>query len=211
MSLFVLHVGCGPKGTQLPDLFCGEDWQEIRLDIDPTLEPDVIASMTDMGAVEDASVDGIYSSHNLEHLYAHEVPIALAEWQRVLKPGGVIFLRVPDVQAIATYVAEDKLEDVLYESAAGSIFPIDVLWGHRPPIAEGNHFMAHKTGFTRSTLVAKLTQAGFAQVATTCANFELVAIAVKAGAATNADLSFLVPAPRPVSRWGYLASLVFKK
>ena len=32
-----------------------------------------------MSAVESGSVDGIYSSHNIEHVYPHEVPAVLAE------------------------------------------------------------------------------------------------------------------------------------
>jgi predicted SAM-dependent methyltransferase len=40
-----------------------------------------------MKAVASESVDAIFSSHNIEHLYPHEVPVALAEFIRVLKPG----------------------------------------------------------------------------------------------------------------------------
>lgn len=35
----------------------GSDWKEIRLDIDPANEPDIVGSMLDMAAVADASVD----------------------------------------------------------------------------------------------------------------------------------------------------------
>ena len=36
--------------------------------------------MTDMSMVDSAAVDAVWSSHNLEHLYAHEVPVALGEF-----------------------------------------------------------------------------------------------------------------------------------
>ena len=37
-------------------------------------------------AVQDASVDAVFPSHNIEYLYSHEVPLALAEFiERVLK------------------------------------------------------------------------------------------------------------------------------
>ena len=75
----LLHVGCGPKHP-LPAFLTGDEWQEIRLDIDPNVKPDIIASITHMAAVDNASVDGVYSSHNLEHLFAHEVPIRWANF-----------------------------------------------------------------------------------------------------------------------------------
>jgi hypothetical protein len=45
------------------------------------LNPDIVGTMTDMSAVADASVDALFSSHNIEHLYPHEVPVALAEFR----------------------------------------------------------------------------------------------------------------------------------
>jgi predicted SAM-dependent methyltransferase len=52
--------------------------QELRLDIDASVAPDIVATMTDMSRVADASVDAVFSSHNIEHLDPHEVPVALA-------------------------------------------------------------------------------------------------------------------------------------
>jgi len=145
-------------------MFRGGGWIERRLDIDPAVQPDIVASITDMKPVVDASVDGVFSSHNLEHLYAHEVAVALGEFFRVLKPGGVVLVTMPDLQSVAAAVAENKLEDMLYMSPAGPICPLDVLYGFRPAIARGNIFMAHKTGYTATTLQQKLEAAGFTAV-----------------------------------------------
>ena len=60
-------------------------WREIRLDIDPDVNPDVVASITDMQVISDAAVDAVYSSHNVEHLYPHEVPLALREMNPCVK------------------------------------------------------------------------------------------------------------------------------
>jgi len=165
-SLNFLHVGCG--STRKPAVgkgFQGDEWKEIRLDIDPTVEPDVISSMLDMDQVPTASVDGVYSSHNIEHLYLHEVPLALAEFFRVLKPNGLLVLICPDLQSICRLVVDDKLDEPAYLSSAGPIAPIDVLYGHREPMAAGNLYMAHRTGFTLRTLVAAVRSAGFRSVA----------------------------------------------
>ena len=159
----VLHVGCGPAAPgRLPDAFFPDgQWREIRLDIDPLAAPDIVASITDMAAVPDASVYAVWSSHNLEHLFAHEVPAALAEFRRVLRPGGFALITVPDLQSVAARVAEDRLAEPAYLSPAGPVSPLDMLYGHGAQIATGNAFMAHRTGFTARSLEAALVAVGF--------------------------------------------------
>lgn len=161
-----LHVGCGP--ARKPDVGPGlraQDWREIRLDIDPAVQPDIVASMLDMSVVSAESVDAVYSSHNIEHLYPHEVPVALAEFLRLLKPAGFLLLTCPDLQSICRLVVEDKLDQPAYVSPAGPIAPHDVLYGHRPQLAAGKLFMAHRTGFTLKTLMQTVRAAGFRSVA----------------------------------------------
>ncbi|MBR0683731.1 class I SAM-dependent methyltransferase [Roseomonas eburnea] len=162
----VLHVGCGAADPRkLPAAFfpVGE-WHEVRLDIDPAVAPDIEASITDMAVVESASVDAVWSAHNLEHLFAHEVPLALAEFRRVLRRGGFALMTVPDLQRVAELVAQDRLVEPAYLSPAGPIAPLDMLYGHGGAIAGGNVFMAHHTGFTARSLEAALVAAGFALV-----------------------------------------------
>jgi hypothetical protein len=158
----VLHVGCGAYDREkLPAVFLQPDWREIRLDIDPEVGPDVVASITDMSVVSDGTIDAVYSSHNIEHLYPHEVPLALGEMHRVLNPAGFALIRLPDLQEVARHVAEGKLEEPLYISPMGAISPLDILYGHRASLESGNTFMAHRTGFTGHTLGSALIKAGF--------------------------------------------------
>lgn len=166
----ILHVGPGHRnnGAKLPAAFLSSEWQEIRLDIDPANEPDIVGSMLDMAAVADASVDAIYSAHNIEHVYAHEVPQVLKEFLRVLKPDGFLVVTCPDLQTVCQLVAEDKLSDAAYTSQAGPITPLDILYGHGAALATGHHYMAHKTGFTLKTLTQALHAAGFATSAGKC-------------------------------------------
>ena len=75
-----LHVGCGPKRKERTTRgFNTDAWSEIRLDIDPSVSPDVTGTMTDMASVSAGSVNAVFSSHNIEHLYPHEVPLSLAQ------------------------------------------------------------------------------------------------------------------------------------
>ena len=160
-----LHVGCGPKHKDQTTIgFNTDEWQEIRFDIDESVKPDLVGTMTDMSSVESESVDALFSSHNIEHLYPHEVPVALKEFSRVLKSDGFVVITCPDLQSVCKLVAEDKLTDAAYVSPAGPITPLDILYGHRPPMARGNLYMAHRCGFTKKTLSQDLQSAGFAMV-----------------------------------------------
>lgn len=179
-SIF-LHAGPGPlrKGdTPFAEL----DFKEFRVDLDPSFDPDLLSSITNLENIESESMDAIYSSHNLEHLYAHEVPTALSEFLRVLKSDGFLLLTCPDLQSVAQQIAADKLCDPVYMSTMGPITPLDIVYGHRRELARGNHHMAHRCGFTASVLAGSLKDAGFAQVACQqrgANHFDLWALATK--------------------------------
>ena len=177
-----LHVGCGPKrkGPKTPG-FDGDDWSEIRLDIDPSVSPDLIGTITDLSAVETGAMDAVFSSHNIEHLYPHEVPLALREFKRVLGKNGFLSITCPDLQSVAQFIATRGLGETAYVSAMGPITPIDMLFGHRESMRKGNLYMAHRTGFSAKTLLAALQETGFGKIAVVSrpSQFLLWAIATK--------------------------------
>lgn len=178
----LLHIGPGnSRIDQTTQGFNNGQWQELRLDIDPSVKPDIIGTMTDMSLVKDHSVDAIFSSHNIEHLYPHEVPLALAEFNRVLADDGFCVITCPDLKSVCALIAEDKLTEPAYDSAAGPIAPIDMLYGHRDYVGAGNLFMAHRCGFTEKVLRGTLNACGFPWVATLVrpATFDIWAIACK--------------------------------
>ena len=156
-----LNVGCGPVDSPKIRGFDNGDWKEIRLDIDEGVNPDIVGTLTDMKLVETASVDAVHSAYNIDHIYPHEVPIALAEFYRVLKEDGIVYIRCPDIQLISGAVINDQLLEALYESPAGPISPIDIIYGNRQEIVEGNEYMAKKCGFTYSVLNMAFWEAGF--------------------------------------------------
>jgi SAM-dependent methyltransferase len=160
MKIF-LHVGCGPQNKSTCLGFNNDNWKEIRLDIDKNVNPDIVGTLTDMKLVETGSVDAVYSSHNIEHIFPHEVPIALSEFYRVLKEDGIVVITCPDLQSAGKALTQDKLFETLYESPMGPVTAFDVLFGHRKTTADGNVFMIHKGGFTYSTLDMAFYKAGF--------------------------------------------------
>lgn len=163
----LLHVGCG--GDSAPEW--AEEFQEVRLDISPENNPDVLASMTDMGDI--GEFDSIYCSHALEHLMPHDVGVALGEFLRVLKAGAYAVVAVPDLEDVR------PTEDVLYVSPCGPITGLDLMYGLRSALKE-RPFMAHRTGFTAQTLEKAFVEAGFSQVHVKRMEcFNLLCIAVK--------------------------------
>lgn len=159
----VLHVGCGSATiAKMPHGFQDGSWRELRFDIDPAYNVDFQGTMLDMSAVADDSVDALYSSHNIEHVFAHEVDVVLREFRRVIKPDGFVVITCPDLESVAKHIAVGQLEDPLYVSPTGPISALDIFYGHGAAIARGEVYMAHKTGFTARTLGAHGQASGFA-------------------------------------------------
>lgn len=162
----LLHVGCGHANIDSIPLpgFRQSAWREIRFDADQSVLPDIVGTMADMSAVPDGFADAIYSSHGIEHLYWHDVPRALAEFHRTLNSDGFVVITCPDVQAAAQMIAKDRMFETAYLSAAGPITPFDILYSYRPFVAANPEWMSHHCGFTLTTLMAVLREAGFAGV-----------------------------------------------
>jgi hypothetical protein len=159
----LLNAGCGSSDhTRLPRFF--RKWRQIRVDVDASMKPDLVASIADLSAIPDGSVDAIWCAHCVEHLFAHEVPLALAEFRRVLCERGFACIIVPDLQAIAHWIATDRLHETIYQAPAGSVTAHDMIWGFGPAIANGKTGMAHHCGFTPTPFLECLKQAGFGEI-----------------------------------------------
>lgn len=195
-----IHVGCGPKHkNQTTKGLNTSGWVEKRLGIDAPANPDVIRTMTDMLALSAGSIKAIFSSHNIEHPYPHEVPVALSEFFRVLSDDGFAVITCPDLQSVYALVVDDKLADPAYVSAAGSIVPIDILYGHRPAMAHANLYMAHCSDFTKKVLGATLQTSGFQSVVVMArpSAYDLWSLASKSRMA-EADLRVLASQHFPI-------------
>lgn len=116
----------------------------------------------------DASADWVFSCHVLEHLaYPAGALALLREVRRVLRPGGVVRLVVPDMHAYArAYVDQDR-----------GFLDADARWCDwvsrtRTPLEQilrwagcGNEpFFGHKFGYDLPTLAALLREAGLDEV-----------------------------------------------
>jgi SAM-dependent methyltransferase len=194
-ALTLVNVGCGPRdGRKLPDHF--SNWRELRVDVDPAAQPDIVADLTDLSAIADASADAVWAAHCVEHLYEHQVRIALAEFRRVLRDDGFVCVIVPDLQTVAKFVAADRLHETLYESPAGPVSPHDIVFGFGAAIASGRTSMAHRCGFTPGMLQRCFRQLPFAEVLLRrrSAELELVAVARPLPARDDAERAALMTA-----------------
>lgn len=158
----VLHVGCGGKTIRtMGKGFNDGTWEEVRFDINERVRPDIIGTIVNMETVPEDSMDAIWSSHNIEHVYYHEVSNVLREFRRILRDDGFCVITCPDVESVCARVASGALTKTLYRSPAGPITALDILYGHTASVARGEVYMAHKTGFDLQLLGARLKQAGF--------------------------------------------------
>ena len=83
------------------------------LDVRPAPHVDHVGNAQDLTRFADGTFAEIYASHVLEHFdYVEELPRVLAEWHRVLAPGGVLRLSVPDIDILAHLLLQRHVLDV---------------------------------------------------------------------------------------------------
>lgn len=136
------------------------------VDIDPDLYPDVVAEVSDL-PFEDDTVDEIYASHVLEHV-PYDSP-ALKEWLRVLKPGGVCTVVVPDIVQVfylwrhrQTWGPYNLPIDQEYVNATA--FGAHIMKEKMPELQIGTIGHTHKQIFIFDMLIQAMLEAGFANV-----------------------------------------------
>lgn len=182
----LLHAACGPATiADLRPMFpvFGEDWTEVRLDIDGKYGADIVGDMRDIETWESdrpvpgGDFDAVYCSHAIEHLHLYDAPKALATFREVLKPGGFLIVIVPNFEAACRHVIEGRGQK-FYDSPAGPIFAYEVIYGKENWSAD-NAFMRHATGYTPDLLRGVIVGAGFRINLQSFDDFNLLIGAVK--------------------------------
>ena len=101
----------------------------------------------------------IYASHLFEHVDRYKARNVLMEWYRLLKPGGKLYILVPDLEALSRLYLEN-IE--IYETEKGKYiadFAMDIIFG-----GQINSLDFHYYGYSYKTLCALLEAVGFKNV-----------------------------------------------
>ena len=133
------------------NLGCGYDHREgyLNVDFQDFHSPDVVGDVRDLAVLPSDTFDEIIAIDVLEHLPRSDTAKGLAEWARLLAPGGTLHLQMPDVTACGRFLVE-------HDSQADHAQLISQLFG-----TQGYTGDFHLAGFTDLTLVAVLRDAGF--------------------------------------------------
>ncbi|MEW6554103.1 MAG: class I SAM-dependent methyltransferase [Actinomycetota bacterium] len=116
----ILEVGCG--GGALLAFLAGKGHDAVGLDISEDAvdlarraAPSCRVVRADAGVLpfEDVSFDRLLSHHLVEHL--DDLPAALAEWRRVLAPGGIMAACTPNRLYASPQIFEDPGHLHIYE------------------------------------------------------------------------------------------------
>jgi len=131
-----LHIGCGT--INIPG------W--VNIDARPFSHVHIISKNIVLSEFTDSSVSAIYLCHVLEHFPFSEVESVLRLFYKKLKPGGVLYLAVPDFAKIVhTYASTQDISAIVKPLMGGQEY-------------EHNF---HYAIFDQSFLTSKLLSIGF--------------------------------------------------
>lgn len=145
-----LNIGAGRSNW-------GSEWDHIdAAKIDPRTReplPQIVSSDMMLSAYADESVDVIYSSHTLEYFSRKDAESLLTCWLTKLKIGGIMYLAVPDFEAIANLYVNDQSTHL--DNFIGPLYGVMGL---------NNEEISHKTVYDYQTLTSLLDRVGFKNI-----------------------------------------------
>lgn len=135
-----IHLGCGR--VDHPAF--------VNVDVAPFAHIHHVHAVERLPMFPNEAASLIYVCHCLEHVSFLDIPAVLEEWKRVLKPGGILRISVPDFDCILA----------IYEAFHHDIAAIE------KTLMGGQNYPAnfHKAVFNRAYLTRLLEAAGFTNV-----------------------------------------------
>lgn len=133
-----LNLGCGEKKIQ----------GYINVDCRPECGPDQLYDVRVL-PYNDGEVDEIRAYDLLEHFGRNETLLVLKEWNRVLKKGGKLTIKCPNITLIAS---------AYLKGAINGLECARLLYGNQE---DDNPANFHKNGFDEETIKLFLEETGF--------------------------------------------------
>lgn len=75
---------------------------------------DVQTDAKNLHMFDDNSVDIIVAHHLVEHIAIHDLDTYLSEWWRVLKPGGILSIHVPNIRELDKAWLEGRIDTYIH-------------------------------------------------------------------------------------------------
>lgn len=135
---FNVDAVVNPKAPRAPELIHAIQFDATGAVVNPLPLPDGCA-------------DELMAMHVIEHVYAWEAPALLLEWRRLLKPGGLLVLELPNIEAAARNLLQGLGDQM-------AMWPLYGDPGHRDP------YMTHRWGYTPATVRGLVAGLGFGEV-----------------------------------------------
>lgn len=136
--MIYLNLGCG--NTRIKDC--------INIDTRKECNPDLISDIKKL-PYKNNSIDGIYALDVLEHIPRKLVLNTLNYWYNLLKVGGFLIIRLPNVKKISERYINKEIDCNEFSR---------LIYGGQ----EQNNFANfHKSGFDKDTIIKILEQANF--------------------------------------------------
>ena len=151
-QLIKLHLGCGP--IKLPDYlnidgeYCANDPEIIIHDI------------SDVYPIPNDCVDEILSVHVIEHIEHWKIRGMLAEWYRILRPGGQAAVEWPDLLKACEFIVANP-DSLISDDRRVLKKTINSVFGNSK---YQNRAMMHAYGYSIASMSRLFTEAGFSIV-----------------------------------------------
>ena len=139
-----LHLGCGWRDF-------GSDW--IHIDNGDYEHLNHKTDITNLSMFQDNSVDLLYASHVIAYFDMKEILGVLGEWNRVLKPNGILRLATPDFSSMVDLYHTSS--EIPLESILGPLYGKMGMDGEN---------IYHKTTYDYSSLENVLRESNFKDI-----------------------------------------------